>query len=214
MLHQLSDMVGIEHFTYLRINTEGQLEDATESTYSDEWQNRYISGNYQLIDPVVQIGLKSALPIDWSQLTADDPAIRDFFGEAAEFGVSSQGLTIPIRDAQGRRALFSINSNMSASEFGRYTNDFRSDIHYLGYLFHEHSCRNSQFEVPCVPLSSREQGVLFWAARGKTAKETGLILDLKESTVKFYTHNAAAKLGASNKTHAVAKAIGMGIITL
>lgn len=55
-----------------------------------------------------------------------------------------------------------------------------------------------------VSLTPREKDVLFWAANGKSAWETAALLQLTENTVKFYIRNACSRLGAQNKTHAVA----------
>jgi LuxR family transcriptional regulator len=63
-----------------------------------------------------------------------------------------------------------------------------------------------------VTLSSRECEVLRWAAEGKTAYESGVILGLTERTVNFHISRSIEKLNASNKTNAVAKAILMGLI--
>lgn len=53
-------------------------------------------------------------------------------------------------------------------------------------------------------LTPREREVLQWAAKGKTAWETAQLLELSEKTVKFYLLRACERLGANNKTHAVA----------
>tara|TARA_R110000787_G_scaffold69661_3_gene154961 strand:+ start:1864 stop:2256 length:393 start_codon:yes stop_codon:yes gene_type:complete len=55
-----------------------------------------------------------------------------------------------------------------------------------------------------IALAPREKEVLNWAAKGKSAWETAVLLDLAESTVKSYIRNACSRLGAQNKTHAVA----------
>jgi len=55
-----------------------------------------------------------------------------------------------------------------------------------------------------ITLAPREKEVLTWAALGKSAWETAVLLDLAESTVKSYIKNACSRLGAQNKTHAVA----------
>lgn len=56
-------------------------------------------------------------------------------------------------------------------------------------------------------LTPREREVLQWAAMGKTAWETAQLLNLSEKTVKFYLLRACERLGANNKTHAVAVAL-------
>lgn len=213
ILHSLRDRIGIDHFCYLRMGS-GSSGDvgSVVTTYADDWHDRYIGQEYQFVDPVVQKGLKSYLPLDWSLVKKDNPLVRQFFGEAAEFGVSSTGLTVPVRDPMGRRALFSLNAGMKQNEFQSFTREFLSDLQYLGHLFHDHMCREERLDVIAKVLTAREVDVLTWAARGKTNWETGRICDLSTNTVKFYIRKATVKLEASNKTHAVAKAIELGLI--
>jgi LuxR family quorum sensing-dependent transcriptional regulator len=64
------------------------------------------------------------------------------------------------------------------------------------------------------PLTPREREILRWAADGKTAWETSVILDLSERTVKFHLIEASRKLNAVNRTSAVAKALARGLIKL
>lgn len=63
-----------------------------------------------------------------------------------------------------------------------------------------------------IPLSVREKQVLSWTARGKTAAQVGQLLFLSERTISFHVSRAIAKLGASNKTEAVAIAVRAGFI--
>ena len=58
-----------------------------------------------------------------------------------------------------------------------------------------------------APLSPREREVLTWAARGKLASETAQILGIAARTVDKHTQAAFRKLGAVNRTHAVAIAL-------
>jgi LuxR family quorum sensing-dependent transcriptional regulator len=56
--------------------------------------------------------------------------------------------------------------------------------------------------------------VLFWAAHGKSAWETGRILNLTEATVKSYIASACKRLNAQNKVHAVAICMALGVFHL
>jgi len=49
--------------------------------------------------------------------------------------------------------------------------------------------------------------VLAWAAQGKSAWEIGEILCIAKRTVDEHTQTAARKLGATNRTQAVAVAL-------
>ncbi|SDG96817.1 helix-turn-helix transcriptional regulator [Microbacterium pygmaeum] len=63
-----------------------------------------------------------------------------------------------------------------------------------------------------VPLSPRETDVLACAALGATNAEIAITLSLKEGTVKSYLQAAMAKLDASTRHAAVAKARRAGIL--
>jgi LuxR family quorum sensing-dependent transcriptional regulator len=56
-------------------------------------------------------------------------------------------------------------------------------------------------------LTKREREVLTWAAQGKSAWEIGEILCIAKRTVDEHTQTAARKLGATNRTQAVAVAL-------
>ena len=55
---------------------------------------------------------------------------------------------------------------------------------------------------------------MIWAAAGKSAADTGEILGITERTVTAHIVSACQKLGAANKTQAVARAIQYKIINL
>ena len=61
-------------------------------------------------------------------------------------------------------------------------------------------------------LSRRELEVLQWTAAGKTAWETGRILNLSERTVAKYAATATAKLECSNKHQAAVRAMRLKLI--
>jgi len=63
-----------------------------------------------------------------------------------------------------------------------------------------------------VRLSPREQECLQWAAEGKTAWETGMILSIAEGSVVKILASAIRKLDCANKPQAVVKALRLGLI--
>jgi DNA-binding NarL/FixJ family response regulator len=52
------------------------------------------------------------------------------------------------------------------------------------------------------------------AACGRSNREIGVALAIREATVKTHMSTILAKLGASDRTHAVAIAVQRGYITL
>jgi LuxR family quorum sensing-dependent transcriptional regulator len=65
-----------------------------------------------------------------------------------------------------------------------------------------------------LALTSREIEVLTWVARGKSAWEIGEILDIAKRTVDEHAQTAVRKIGAVNRTHAVAIAVRDRIISI
>lgn len=63
-------------------------------------------------------------------------------------------------------------------------------------------------------LTAREIEVLTWVACGKSAWEVGEILHIAKRTVDEHVQTAVRKMGAVNRTHAVALAIRDRIITI
>jgi len=98
--------------------------------------------------------------------------------------------------------------------FGRHVELSREEEAVARFLappllarFHEH------FQARAIAaISPRERECLVWAGAGKTARETGTILDVSEHTVVAHLRNAGHKLGATNRLQAVAEAIRLGLI--
>ncbi|MBW3092582.1 response regulator transcription factor [Bifidobacterium sp. 82T10] len=63
----------------------------------------------------------------------------------------------------------------------------------------------SNVAVAVAPLTDREREVMRLCAQGKSSREIGELLGVGESSVKTYVMRAARKLGARNRTQAVAE---------
>jgi DNA-binding CsgD family transcriptional regulator len=64
-----------------------------------------------------------------------------------------------------------------------------------------------------VRLSPRQREVLMWSAEGKTTWEISVIIECTEATVNYHLRQVIRKLGATNKTHAVSRALHLGLIS-
>lgn len=64
-----------------------------------------------------------------------------------------------------------------------------------------------------IQLSLRQREVLIWTAQGKTTWETSRIMQCTESTVNYHLKQVFRKLQANNKTHAVTRALDLGLIS-
>lgn len=213
-LKSIARRYGLNHVVYFTINmpvtTDGPYY---ATTYSSEWVSHYLLQNYASIDPALHKTLGGILPVDWTTIDKTAAHIRKFFGEAVDFGVGNQGLSFPIRGLYRETAVFSLAANLSSGEWQTYARHYMRDFQIIGHFIH-----NRMFEAlgvdtsPGSPLLERELECLRWCAIGKTKWETGEILGISERTVKFHLDQARHKLNCMNVTHAVAKALAIGLI--
>jgi DNA-binding NarL/FixJ family response regulator len=64
------------------------------------------------------------------------------------------------------------------------------------------------------PMTDREMEVLRLMAQGRANKDIATALDISERTVKFHVSSILSKLGATNRTEAVALAAQHGIVDI
>lgn len=215
-LSELAAKFGFSNITYFFLSSKTVTGNPGKllTTYAKDWQEHYFSMNYDEIDPIVLAGMRSFLPMEWTMVPRIKKTTKQFFGEAMEFGVSDQGVTVPVRGPNGETALVSFNSEFGQSDWSAYLKHIKSDIVYFAHLLHDAMLETIGHRDggKTVELTKREKEVLQWAAMGKISKDTATILDLSERTVEFYHKNAAVKLGACTKTQAVSRAISKGHI--
>jgi DNA-binding CsgD family transcriptional regulator len=181
-------------------------------TYSQEWINHYRASDYLEVDPVVHQGLKSILPVDWSNFDRRDSRVRSLFNESREAGLGNQGLSIPVRGRHGDMSLFSLTCEANEQEWSTKKRNYIRDFQTLAVFFHQSVLRtytNSELQIQLTP---REAECLHWAACGKTSEETAMILGLTRRGVRYHIENIIFKLNAVNLAHAVAKGIHFRII--
>jgi DNA-binding CsgD family transcriptional regulator len=214
VLEKIAQSYGLSHVAYLGLHLPRltEKEPLVCVTYPESWIAHYRAKNYIQIDPVIHESLNSLLPSDWKDYPQQSKRIRNFFGEAKEFGLGSNGITFSIRGCAGETALFSIACDASDKEWAEFKKMNLPNFQMLGFYIHQMIMRSVNAEIPNVKLSPREIECLKWAANGKTFADIGEILSLSERTVRFYLDIARHKLNCINITHAVARAMIMHII--
>jgi LuxR family transcriptional regulator, quorum-sensing system regulator SdiA len=84
---------------------------------------------------------------------------------------------------------------------------------HTSYFDHVIAARfDSSADASMPVLSQRELECLTWSARGKTVEEIAKIIGISPETVRVYFKRANQKLGALNRSHAVARAASLGMI--
>jgi DNA-binding CsgD family transcriptional regulator len=219
--------LGFDSYTYISANVD-DAELGKPPTYNDviyltnlppKWVAHYVEESYADVDPIIKDCGISRLPIRWTdtyRANARTPAEALMMEDARENGLR-RGLTIPVHGPRGELGIFSLNSVLKDAEFVRLTDQTQYDAQVIAYHFHDAARRVLQAErdIPLpIPLTDREVEILRWTAAGKTAWEIGHILHISERTVNFHIQNTMEKFGVHNKTHAAAKAMGLGLVSL
>lgn len=220
--------LGFDTYTYFSADAD-EMEGSRVKEYAGNviymsnlplpWVRHYVEEGYADTDPVARECLAARLPIRWTESfransrTAEGVRMME---DAWENGIR-RGLTIPIHGPKGELGIFSLNSQLSDLEFEHLTSTTQYEAQVLAYHFHDaiHRALRTRSVVPLpIPLTERGVEILRWTAAGKTAWEIGGILNISERTVNFHVQNVMEKFGVHNKTHAAAKAMGMGLFAL
>lgn len=184
-----------------------------QTTYPDEWVQRYADENYRDIDPVIPASMASITPFHWSSADGKHKGKRRrFFAEARDFGIE-RGVSLPVHAPNGCSAVITVASPEKDQAFKRHIDSILADLHFAAVAYHESRWIDDSQPRP-VNLTPREIECLKWSAIGKTSWEIGCILNISRNTVNQYFDSAKTKLNATTRTHAVVIAIMRGHIQL
>jgi len=216
LLRRIATVYGMKTVAYLGTGTLDRNAPRREPyivvTYPQRWVERYRARGYLKIDPAIQIGLRRLLPIDWDEFGNKNPALRQFFGEASDFGLGRRGISFPVHGHSGDRALFSVTADLSDREWQWARRTALRHFPIIAAHLHEAVLRTEAVRRTQPRLSPRELESLQWTSEGKTVWECGVILGLSPHTVRCYLESARHKLGASSNTHAVSLALKSGLL--
>lgn len=199
--------LGVTHLSILDEGLTGIR--GIDTTYPQLWQDYYAAHDLIVRDPVLRAGRRAVSIQTWPHpdLRRGDRQDALFFRLATEFGVPDHGAVVRIPTVGGH-VIVSYATLLRGREWARCFERHSADLHLLAATV---SNRILQFRAGHErTLSAREQQVLTWAARGKTAWETASILGICEGTVNQYIRTAIAKLKASSKLHCVVLAMETG----
>jgi LuxR family quorum sensing-dependent transcriptional regulator len=174
------------------------------------WFDLYTQNSYERDDPVVRHCRRTSVPFAWADAPFDrvkEPRALEVMNRAIDFRMS-KGFITPIHGIGGFKAGISLGGqDIDLNEHSKPA------LHLMSLYAFEAICKlmDSQPQMD-HRLTARERETLSWASQGKTAYEIGAILHIGQRTVEEHLATAARKLGASNRTHAVAIAIRNRII--
>ncbi len=211
-LNKLCDTLGVEHATYFAVNPiSGKMHGFT--TYPDEWKAHYVQHSLQQFDPTLRSAARSVAPVDWNRLTSDTNYDR-VFRDAHDFGLPSQGVTVPIRGMFGETGLLCACTSTTATEWAGLKREIIGSL--LNNAVHLHdTVMNSEPLMKTLRhpnLSSRELEILQWVAAGKSQQDVGDILSISPRTVEVHLRSSREKLCTISTAQAVGRAVSLGLI--
>ncbi|WP_460272506.1 helix-turn-helix transcriptional regulator [Celeribacter sp. ULVN23_4] len=209
---KLRDLLKITHVVYHWVNSVGERFGA--GTYSSEWVDRYLEKDYLRMDPVLFGCFQRFTPVDWKQLDWSSKAAKSFFMDAIAHGVGNQGYTVPLRGPNGQFALLNLNDNATDEQWERFIARYGRDLMIVAHEFNKKALSfDAPDEVPSGPaLSPRETTAIRLIAKGLNRAQAASEMGISEHTLRVYIESARHKLGAMNTTHAVARALSLGLI--
>lgn len=211
---KLREYFDVENMVYHWVDSAG--EQYGYGTYPLEWATRYQEQNYIRIDPVIAGCYKRFHPVDWKKLDWSGKAVKAFKAEAVEYGIGNQGYSIPIRGPNGQFALFTVNHTCDDAQWEGFTEDNRRELILIAHYFNQKALEFEPNRAPdeSQPLSPREIDAMTLLAIGYNRAQVADTLSISEHTLRVYIESARFKLGASNTTHAVARALSRGLIVV
>lgn len=217
-LANIRDHYGLANVVYhaVQIPKSNQRNPILLLTYDPEWVSRYAERDYLDIDPVVMSGRKGFLPFDWQEVDWTSRDARYFFAEADHYGVGRNGLSLPIRGANGERAIFTLTSNANERDWKILRRTCLRDFQMIGHYLHDRSVQIAGLRphLPARPPSRRELQCLEAFSRGSPPKRIAANLGISESAVRLYLHSIRRKLECTTVVQAVAVALNLDLISI
>lgn len=194
---------------------------ATVMGWDDRFQRAWLDQRLFLVSPIAAVCRMTTRPFVWdaaevAQLVHDvRHRPRVVWNMTPENGVYG-GLTVPIHMPRSRTGSVGWMAREPgvdlAQKLARHGATLRLAAHCMMDLIYARRAEDTDRAVPAPELSERELECLSWAGLGMTDTGIGEIIHRSPATARFHIENAVAKLGARNRTQAVAIAVQLGLV--
>ena len=210
-------ILDIQHAAYCGVpplEEEDTREWIVLVTYPDSWVRHYTESDYFRSDPVIHHAMQEFAPVDWSDMKNLNPAAQKILTEAAEYGIGGQGMVFPIRGPNGDFALFNVTSSLETPAWEVLKARRMADWMRLGHYIHRRLLEINGHKMfgGLARLSPRERETLRLTASGLNSDQVADEMGISERVVRAHLQTCRYKLNALNTTHAVARAVKLGLI--
>jgi DNA-binding CsgD family transcriptional regulator len=154
-------------------------------------------------------------PVDFATGRRPAPELRHIAQVMADQGLRSL-ITAPVNLPRGRIAMVTWVGPHTVDEAARIVRHLRAELLAAGHLFMDAFDREFGATVVAaeekVPLTPQEWECLRLLAQGYREAEIARLKGVAGTTIRFHLDNVVRKLGAANRTHAVALAAQLGVL--
>jgi LuxR family quorum-sensing system transcriptional regulator CciR len=189
--------------------------------WSMEPARQWIDQELHLVSPIAAVCRISTRPFVWDAEKVARAVGQGRRRSALQWPLMPDrgfagGITVPIhmpRARTGSVSWYSRNAAVNLQEvLDQHADVLRlAAVHFMDLVYALRVEREVALDGR-LPLSERELECLTWAALGRTDVEIGAVLHRSPATARFHMDNAVRKLGARNRTQAVAIAVQRGLI--
>jgi DNA-binding CsgD family transcriptional regulator len=186
--------------------------------WPDEIMKLWWKRNGMLKNPLYVRCRTHALPFVTSvldKLPAGRPELRQIIETLRRMEVESL-ITTPIHLPRGQVAMVTWGGPFSASDANELLSQSSTELlaagHHYMHAYRKMLGAQQTREEDLCRLTFREWECLRLTAQGCREAEVASLIGLSQTTVRYHLDNVIRKLGASNRTHAVAIAAQLGIL--
>ena len=157
IINAVCDELGFDYASYATMNPiKGDVQGY--ANYPDEWKIHYGSHGYHHFDPTIYQSVLSIAPVDWGRFNHDEK-FHAVFRDANDFGITSRGLTVPIRGPYGECGMLSVTRDCSDAEWEKLKKHVMGDLQTRRALIQGMGAEGHYQKIMAkVPLAELYQG--------------------------------------------------------
>lgn len=180
-----------------------------------KWRNTY--KQIGCFDPYLRVPCSLMRPARWADINRNVSSYPRSVQKFIDWTVNDLGMkdgsTIPVRTSVSDYSIVSFVDGFRKNSADKVIHD--GTLSLLANYFVNHMRSHDLGGNDKVrSLSKREEECLYWLSQGKTVEDIAIILGISPETVRSYFKRIAEKLETSNRTHALAKAVSLGLFEI
>lgn len=211
----VKDCTGAQYVNFTVMDYGGNSREMKHFlTYPMSWISHYLKNSYQDIDPLLSIDYRRVAYVDWADLWRTKDEFK-FFSASLEHGIGDNGVSMVVHLGQGIFGMVSFVYEKNTDEWAVFRDENLELMRQQSEFVAEHYKRLfTQMPLTRFNLTKRELECLHLVAVGETDSRISTMMGIGRWTVNSHVKSTKFKLGVSNRSAAVAKALTLGLLDL